>query len=160
LEQCEVLTDDEGIPFALYAAERLITAGQDVAAAREYVIRSASAERWRSPNEAYLIRSLLNAVANDGDEEVSRKLASKIHDIEQIMALASDIHDRLGRLQFEFRSAPGDLSWMGYGDEPWLVTVMSPTSFAAPVVMAISSAKVAPARATLLSQRTSNSVPL
>ena len=43
------------------------------------------------------------------------------------------------RLQQASRSAPGDLSWMGYGDEPWLLTLVSPTSFAAPVIMAVSS---------------------
>jgi signal transduction histidine kinase len=57
--------------------------------------------------------------------------------------------DHLGKLQRAFRSAPGDLSWMGYGDEPWLITIVSPTSFAAPVVMAVSSRKVVPEGVTL-----------
>src|SRR5438067_2466264 len=118
LAECGNMSDDDGIPFGLYAAERLLTTGQDAAAALEYVIRRASVTRWRSPNEAYLMRSLLNAVSNDGAQQVSRNLASQIHDMEQIIALAGDIHDRLGRLEFAFRSAPGDLSWIGYGDEP------------------------------------------
>ena len=55
-----------------------------------------------------------------------------------------DMHDHLGELQRASRSAPGDLPWIGYGDEPWLVTVVSPKSFAAPVVMAVSSRRLVP----------------
>jgi signal transduction histidine kinase len=154
------MPDVDDIPFALYAAERLLTIGQDAGAAREYVIHRASVTRWRSPNEAYLMRSLLTSASNDAEQQASRKLSSEIHDMEQAIALASDMHDRLGRLQLAVRSAPGDLSWIGYGDEPWLITVLSPTPFAAPVVMAVSSASVVPAGATLRAQHTANSVAL
>ena len=106
------------------------------------------------------MRSLLNAVPDGTVKQARKKAASEIHDIEQIMALVGDIRDRVGKLEIASRSAPGDLSWIGYGDEPWLVTVMSPTPFAAPVVMAVSSAKVVPAGATLRSQHTVNSEPL
>jgi pentatricopeptide repeat protein len=37
LEKCEAITDDDGIPLGLYASERLITSGQDLTAAGEYV---------------------------------------------------------------------------------------------------------------------------
>ena len=160
LRECGGLSDDDGIPFGLYAAERLLTIGQHVVAAREYVIHRASVTRWRSPNEAYLIQSLLGAVSNDAERQASRKLSSEIHDMEQIMALAGDIHSRLGRLQFAFRSAPGDLSWIGYGEEPWLITVVSPTPFAAPVMMAVSSARIVPAGAALRAEPTAASAPL
>jgi signal transduction histidine kinase len=49
---------------------------------------------------------------------------------------------------------------MGYGDEPWLITMMSPTPFATPVLMAVSSAKVLPDGAKLHAQHTPNSVAL
>ena len=44
--------------------------------------------------------------------------------MEQIVALADDGQDRLVRLKAAFRSAPGDLSWIGYGDDPWLLTLV------------------------------------
>jgi signal transduction histidine kinase len=160
LGQCDVTADEDGIPFGLYAAERLLTTMQDVDAASAYVINRVSATHWRPPAEAYLLRSLLNAVSNDVNKQASLKLSSEIRDMEQMMALVSDGQDRLGRLKMAFRSAPGDLSWIGYGADPWLITVLSPTPFASPVVMAVSSARVAPAGATLSVQSTANGTPL
>jgi len=49
---------------------------------------------------------------------------------------------------------------MAYGDEPWLVTVVSPTSFATPVVMAVSSRRSVPAGVTLRAAPTAAAVPL
>jgi signal transduction histidine kinase len=160
MDECGALKDDDGIPFSLYAAERLMTMQKAGGAVRQYVLRQAGMAGWLQPTEAYLLRSLLNAQSGGAEEPESRALALEIHDMEQIKALAGDIHDRLGRLEFAFRSAPGDLSWIGYGDEPWLITVVSPTSFAAPVVMAVSSARIPLAGATLHAEHTANSVPL
>src|SRR5262245_6380831 len=90
----------------------------------------------------------------------SAKLSSEIHDIDLIAGLSQNMDDHLGKLQSAFRSAPGDLSWMGYGDEPWLITIVSPTSFAAPVVMAVSSHKVVPGGVTLRLAPSAGAVPL
>jgi signal transduction histidine kinase len=160
LEKCDAVIDDDGIPLGLYAAERLITAGQDLAAAGEYVIRRVNVAQWRPPNEAYLLRSLLNATSNDNKKQASSKLSTEIHDMEQVMALANEGQDRLGRLKGAFRSAPGDLSWIGYGDDPWLLTLVSPTPFATPVVMAVSSSRIVPAGAILTAQRPDNAISL
>jgi pentatricopeptide repeat protein len=160
LEKCDAVIDDDGIPLGLYAAERLITAGQDLAAAGEYVIRRVNIAQWRPPNEAYLLRSLLNATSNDNKKQASSKLSTEIHDMEQVMALANEGQDRLGRLKGAFRSAPGDLSWIGYGDDPWLLTLVSPTPFATPVVMAVSSSRIVPAGAILTAQRPDNAISL
>src|SRR5687768_5721711 len=96
-----------------------------------------------------MLQSLLRKISSPAAVEPLRRMTSEIHDIEQITALAQNMHDHLGKLQGAFRSAPGDLSWMGYGDEPWLITIVSPTSFAAPVVMAVSSRRVVPSGVTL-----------
>jgi signal transduction histidine kinase len=160
LEKCNAVIDDDGIPLGLYASERLINSGQDLAAAGEYVIRRVNATHWRPPNEAYLLRSLLNAISNEDKKQASLKLSAEIHDMEQVMSLANDVQDRLSRLKVAFRSAPGDLSWIAYGDDPWLITVLSPTSFAAPVVMAVSSSRIVPAGAMLTVQHPENATPL
>ena len=63
-------------------------------------------------------------------------------------------------LQRAWRSAPGDLAWIGFGDEPWLLTLVSPTSFAAPVVMAVSSRRLVPDGVTLRLRPTPMAMPL
>jgi signal transduction histidine kinase len=103
-----------------------------------------------------ILRSLHTAMA----DAASNKLASETRDIEQISALSQNMDDHLAKLQQAFRSAPGDLSWVGYGDEPWLITIVSPTSFAAPVVMAVSSHKIVPAGVTLRLTGSSTAMPL
>jgi signal transduction histidine kinase len=70
------------------------------------------------------------------------------------------MRDDLERLQRASRTGPGDLAWMGYGDEPWLLTLVSPSSFATPVVMAVSSRRVLPAGVTLHAAPSTGAVPL
>jgi len=160
LKECDSVSDNDGVSFALYAAGRRLTATPNDAAAQNFVIQKAGIPRWRTPNEAYMLRSLLSTISSPAAEESLRKLSSEIHDMEQIAALAQDMGDHLGKLQGAFRSAPGDLSWIGYGDEPWLITVVSPASFAAPVVLAVSSRKVVPGEVTLHAQPSPGLTPL
>jgi signal transduction histidine kinase len=160
LTECGDVPDGDGIPFALYAAERLSASGGNSSHVTAFVLRTASTPRWRSPNEALVLKSLLQRIANPAAEAALRKLTNEIHKGEQITALARDVHDRLGDLQRASRTAPGDLSWFGYGDEPWLVTLVSPTSFATPVVMAVSSSRIVPDGVTLRLSSVPNAVPL
>ena len=153
LQECGDVSDPDGVPLALYAAERLLASGRNASGhnavgqndspATDYVLRRASAPQWRSPNEAFILQSLLRRIASPAAAEPLRTLAVEIRNVEQISTLVQDMHDHLGKLQRASRSAPGDLSWMGYGDEPWLLTLVSPTSFAAPVIMAVSSRRIA-----------------
>jgi signal transduction histidine kinase len=160
LHDCGGVPDNDGIPYALYAADRLLTAQSNDAETQEYVLSKASTRQWRAPTEVYMLQSLLRKISTHAALDPLRRLSSEIHDIEQITALAENMHDHLGKLQRAFRSAPGDLSWVGYGDEPWLITIVSPTSFAAPVVMAVSSLKVAPDGVTLHRAPSPHNVPL
>ena len=160
LHDCGAVPDNDGIPYALYAADRLLTKESNDAEAQDYIVRVASIRQWRTPNEAYMLQSLLRKISSPAAVEPLRRLSSEIHDIDLITALAQNMDDHLGKLQRAFRSAPGDLSWMGYGDEPWLITIVSPTSFAAPVVMAVSSRKVVPEGVTLRLAGSPGAVPL
>src|SRR5262245_44176331 len=160
LEDCGAVPDSDGMPHALYAADSILSTESNDAEAQDYVIRNASIRRWHTPNEAYMLQSLLRRISSPAVAEPLRRLSSEIHDIEQISGLAQNMHDHLGKLQRGFRSGPGDLSWMGYGDEPWLITIVSPTSFAAPVVMAVSSRKVVPAGVTLRLTSSDGTAPL
>jgi signal transduction histidine kinase len=153
LSGCDGLEDNDGMAFSLYAAERLISLGLDTGIAEEYVTGKARSARWLPPVQAYLMRSLLGKAGR------SDVLSPKIHDMEQIVALANDLN-RLGRIDFPFHASPGKSVWLAYGDEPWLVTVMSTASFAPPVVLAISSKKVAPPGVTFLASASPSSSPL
>ncbi len=152
LSECAAVSDAEGVPYALYAMDHL-DAGSDA-------IRESRTQQWRTPNEAYMLQSLLRKMQGQERIEPLRRLSVQIHDIEQIKSLARSMHEHLRTLQRSVRSAPGDLAWMGYGSEPWLITIVSPASFATPVVMAVSSKKVTPAGATLHLDTPAGSIPL
>lgn len=149
LRGCDAPADADGMTQALYAARRLLDSDANDEEARDYVIRKASLRQWRAPNEAYMLQSLLRTIPSAAAVEPLLGISAEIHDIEQIAALGRNMHDYLGELQGGFRTAPGDLSWIGFGDEPWLITFVSPASFAAPVVMAVSSRKIVPEGVTL-----------
>ena len=155
------MSDADGVPLALYAAERLLAERPDRCFRwRTMCCAGPGARQWHSPNEAFLLQSLLRRMASPAAAAALRTLAVEIRNVEQISALVQGMHDHLGKLQRASRSAPGDLSWMGYGDEPWLLTLVSPTSFAAPVIMAVSSRRIVPAGVTLRATPTPVAVPL
>jgi len=162
LSHCDEFEDGEGMAFGLYAAERLISLDLDSYPAEEYVIRRARSLRWLPPVQAYLMRSLLAKATVSDAKQAREALSAKIHDIEQILALANDLN-RLGRIDFPFHASPGKSVWLAYGphgDDPWLVTVMSTASFAPPVVLAISSKKVSTPGVTFFAGKSEASEPL
>jgi signal transduction histidine kinase len=159
LEQCGSIEDAEGMDFALYAAERLISVDLDAARGREYIIDKAKSLRWLPPIQTYLMRSLLGDTPGSDAKRARDALSTQIHDVEQIRALANDLN-RLGRIDFPFHASPGKSVWLAYGDEPWFVTVTSTASFAPPVVMAISSRKLSPPGVIFRSTKSEGASPL
>jgi signal transduction histidine kinase len=168
LQECGDVRDADGVPIALYAAERLLAKDQNDPSAVDYVLRRAGAPPWRSPNQALLLQSLLRRMPRSAEtdlkvgpyEQPLRALEAEIRNGQQIATLVQDPQDPLGKLQQASRSAPGDLAWVGYGDEPWLLTLVSPTSFATPLVMAVSSRQIIPADVALRVAPTDGTVPL
>jgi len=160
LARCGDVVDADGVPVAVYAAERLLDGGRDQTPVATYVVQAVNRRQWPSPNEAHALESLLRRLPSDVAAEPLRSLALTTHNVEQVIALANDLRDHPERLQRGSRTAPGDLPWMGYGDEPWLVTLVSPTSFAAPVVMAVSSRRSVPGGVTLRAAAATAAVPI
>jgi signal transduction histidine kinase len=103
---------------------------------------------------------VLRGLAGPAAQQAIHALSLEIRNIEQISALARNMHDHLGELQRASRSAPGDLPWIAFGDEPWLLTLVSPKSFAAPVVMAVSPRRLVPAGVMLRLEHTPAATPL
>jgi signal transduction histidine kinase len=160
LATCGDVVDADGVPIAVYAAERLLDGGRNLTAVANYVVHAVGRRQWPSPNENHALESLLRRMPNDVAGEPLRKLAVTSHDVEQAIALAKDLQAHPERFQRAARTAPGDLPWMAYGDEPWLVTLVSPTSFATPVVMAVSSRRSVPAGVTLRAAPSPAAVPI
>jgi signal transduction histidine kinase len=169
LRDCSLVSDADGVPLALYAADRLLADGRTAGPAVDYLLRGVIAPRpgcetcgtrWRSPSEALLMQSLLHRIGTPDTEGPLRVLEAEIRNIEDISALVQDTHDHLGKLQQAPRFAPGDLAWVGYGREPWLLTLVSPTSFGPPLVMAVSSRQIVPPDVTLRVASGGGAVPL
>jgi signal transduction histidine kinase len=143
LRECADVADDYGIRFDLYAAERLMSAANDPAGAR-HVVSVATANRWLSPQEAYLVRSLLR--------EDTGRIDARISEIEQVVALSKE----LPRVQ-----SFGDASWLAFGEEPWLVSVAPGNASGLPsLLFVVSSQKIAPPMATLVAQSSPGTEPL
>jgi signal transduction histidine kinase len=160
LARCGDVVDADGVPMAVYAAERLLDGGRNQPAVADFVVHAVNRRQWPSPIETHALESLLRRMPGAVAAEPLRRLALTSHDVEQVVALAKDLQVRPERLQRASRAAPGDLPWMGYGDEPWLVTLVSPTSFAAPVVMAVSSRRAVPSGVTLRAAPATAAVPI
>jgi signal transduction histidine kinase len=161
LKECGPELDADGVPFALYAAERLLAGGRSVDAVSEFLVRRVSVRQpqWRSPNETLMLESLVRRLTSPAATEALTTVEAEIHTAEQIAALVTDTDAPLARLQRASRPAPGDLPWMAYGDEPWLLTLVSPASFATPLVMAVSSRQIVPDDVTLRASPAPGTVP-
>ena len=159
LDECGSVEDADQMSFGLYAAERLMSLNLGARSAEEYIVRRSRSLRWLPPVQAYLMRSLLQSSTSTDAKQALGQLAFEIHDVEQILALASDLN-RLSRIDFPFHVGPGNSVWLAYGDEPWLITMMSTASFAPPVVLAVSSRKIAPTGVSFRSTKSATSLPL
>lgn len=154
LKNCASAVDVDGVPFALYAAERLIGALKQPDLARRYVLDCLRKQRWLTPNQAFMIRSLLNTGSASESEPARRSLDSRIGEIGRITAFAKEFH----------RVRPlAETAWVAYGAEPWLVTVIAPEPPLPSLVFVVSSAaaqQFISHSATLVKTETEGSEPL
>jgi signal transduction histidine kinase len=159
LKDCTDVVDEEAIGLGVYAAERLVTMNLDVQAGRGYALEEANKDRRRAPVEAYLMKAVL-AGDSDRTAEIARnKLSAEIALGESILALASDIRV-MGGLDVSFH-ASARTAWLSYGNEPWLLTIISPGSTAkSPLVLAVSPARLAPPEVRFLAANSPDGLPL
>jgi two-component sensor histidine kinase len=155
LKECDGEVDEDGIPFALYAAERLIGAVRDSTTGYQYVFNRIDSTRWFSPYEGYLLRSLLKPVSHEGADHARQTVESRIAEAQQIAAFAKDLH----------RVQPlAETGWVAYGPESWLVSIVAAERPLPSLVFAISSVaasqKFISPSATLVARNTPDSEPL
>lgn len=134
LKDCDTVRDDEGMPFSLYAAERLMNGLKDTAAAQAYAVARLRKLRWTSPYEGYLLRALLDSASDEEGVAAREDIARRLVQTEQILAFSKDFA-RLRPL--------AETAWVGYGREPWLVTVAPPEPPLPALVFVVSSAAAA-----------------
>jgi signal transduction histidine kinase len=137
--------DEQGVGYRFYAAERLLNAGIDSDAVRTFLSSQINSGQRLTLPELYLIRPLLGSPP---DARAAQKLAERIAEMEQAEALAR-YFSRV-RAQIESGAATNGSVWVPYGDPLWLVTMTSPQPPLPGLVMAVSSALVAPPGVKLL----------
>jgi len=124
------LTDEQGIPLSLYAAERLLAMKVSYEAVLEHIQGEADALCGGPPAKAYLIRSLANMIAESAPEPTTRAAATdlqgRVRDhiqfIEEALALQNDF-PKLGLSEAQEPQDTEPSVWVLYGKESWLVSV-------------------------------------
>jgi signal transduction histidine kinase len=158
LGACDTETDADGVAYGTYAAERLITTGLDSGEAASKVVARAGVPDWRSPPEVHLIGALLDQLGYAVDDPLRAHVLVEAGEAEQVAALVS-AYPALARTDLRYRSGLSN-AWMAWGDEPWLVTLVSPAAFASPIVIAVSSDDLLPATDVALGANRDSGTPL
>ena len=128
--------DEQGVGFRFYAATRLLEMKRYPDAVSGFLRKEVDGETRLTLPELYMVRTLLGTNA---------RTSQRIAQMERAVALGKDI-PRL-RAQIEAGAA-----WVPYGVEPWLVTITSPQAPLPALIVAVSSARVAPPGVKLLSR--------
>ncbi len=122
------LTDDNGIPLALFAAPPLMDAGVEDGEIPALIRTAAEQQEWWSPAALYMIRDLARRA---GAPDLDSKLTEQAHDREQAEALQRDLPS-LVPAGYE-----GEHSWISYGNPPWLVGIVAGGASQQPHVIAV-----------------------
>jgi len=142
--------DDVGMPFALYAADRLIALKLDIPLAEDYLIRQIHTERLRRLPQTYMIRTLLESIGSSAANRALVEVAEQIADLQQFQTLAKE---------FQRVQPLAEKKWVAYGEEPWLLKVTAADPLPT-LLFAVSSRKVAPPGTKLTSVKTARSYTL
>lgn len=110
------LTDENGIPLALYAAPPLLDAGVGKDGILRLIRTTAEKHEWWSPSAVYMIRDLARSV---GAHDLDSNLSGQAHEREKAEALQRDFPSLMSA--GHGRHSP----WISYGDPSWLVGMVS-----------------------------------
>lgn len=120
------VSDEVGIPLALYAAGRLLEEGSGNRAVIDRVGHIVHEQRWRAPAEAYMLRDLLDQASTTHDSTERRRaldvqllIGSEIAAIERVIDLGNDF-PRLGLRSGWTQENTYAPRWIRFGDD-WLV---------------------------------------
>ena len=132
------LDDEDGLPFALYAADRLLDSGRATDADRKAIAAMAETAAQSSsplpPAAWYLLRRVDDTLVRAGDEasRIRREhIARRLAEVEQALALQRDIRTFIA----QWTSSDG--VWLPHGAPLWLVGLSSPISARGQAVVAV-----------------------
>ena len=124
--------DEQGVPFSLYAAERLADSVSDKPIILSLINVELDRHRWLPPTEVYMIRGLadrLTAESSGADlsssvRQAQEKIAAEIRLLEEALALQNDFAN------LRLRSSAGqtqrvDPLWVPYGTDAWLISAIT-----------------------------------
>jgi signal transduction histidine kinase len=151
LKVCDGVLDETGMPFSLYAANRLIELKLDVPAAMNYLEREVRGTPLRPLLQAHMIRSILEMAEADEARRLGQTVTLQISDTERLLKLSDE---------FPALRPKAQAAWIAYGDQAWIVTAKPASAQLPPLVYVISSAKVAPQGTKLVPGLTTTSYSL
>jgi signal transduction histidine kinase len=120
------VTDEYGMPLAIYAAQRLSERGLPLPAAfRSSSRRALAPDRWPAPAPCYALQDLASALASAPDPEVR----AWARDIWQLASAQLARGDRVAAIQNDLpallphRRPGAEARWLLTGDPAWLIGV-------------------------------------
>ena len=148
------LTDEDGVPFQLYAVQRLIQAGRESGKVLDSFKAAVLARPWASPAACYQVKLIADRLsASPVSAELQPRIAALIRLSEQAEALAVD-WARVGL-------RPRTKAWISYGDDPWLLGFLADGATVVAVWQKDAAAPVEAANSVrFVDARVANSEPL
>ena len=144
------LVDEQGVPFSLYAAGRLLEIGMEQQAVLERIRAELNTNRWLPPTESYILRELANKLAEtapdntirEAAKQAQQQISSRIRELEQAMALQKDFPNLKLTAVAGNQSRAAEPLWIPYGEETWLVSVTNELASVRSVVIAVRADRV------------------
>ena len=139
------ITDEQGIPFSLYAARRLAHEESFFNPALARIEAELGSGRWLAPTEAYLLRDALEEMSSRGVDAAPLKVALTryLETLEQALALQKDFAG-LRLVPRVASTASTEPLWIPYGKLLWLVSLTPLPGGAGPLVIAVDAEAVMP----------------
>lgn len=126
------ITDEHGIPFCLYAADRLLERGDSYEEVFQLIKSELNARRWLSPTESYLVRDLINVLVESkakddtrtaAAENLRQQILKRISLQEKVQALQRGFPKLAMIAQWNSPNQQEESVWVPYGEELWLVSL-------------------------------------
>jgi signal transduction histidine kinase len=130
LSQSGDLTDEYGIPFVLYAAERLSLLNSEIETVLIRLKDIIEENRWLPSRALYLIRDITDQVQNrlpesvpsENIENLRKSIERTLEDLERLKSLGTFVSGWMQR-RLSPEEAEDPLTWEAHGDIPWIVGI-------------------------------------
>jgi signal transduction histidine kinase len=130
LSQSGDLTDEYGIPFVLYAADRLSVLSSEVETILVRLKDIMEENRWLPSRALYLIRDITAQVQNGSRgsvhleriENLRQSIESALGDLERLKSLRAMVSGWMQR-RLSLEEAGDSSTWEAHGDIPWIVGI-------------------------------------